>query len=155
MTVGSEGKIGQQKEFYPKLATDNREAVPSLEIAVDEVPQKFVGSWLDELLKHTREWVDKESFQGKAELWKWFCRDSEDFMEFGGLTRAEFVCMIGLPEACRKYVANRLTKQLGRAIRYPADPLSRTEINVALCLGYIEGGVVWKSLDPCTWVRLN
>ena len=73
-------------------------------------------------------------------------------MELGGSVAAEFVCMIGLPEECRSDVALKLEKQLGKAFRYPADPLSRTEIKVSRCLGYVEDGIVWQPLDACTWV---
>jgi len=46
----------QQREFYPALVKDNKECVPSLEIAVDHLPKEFAGRSLDELLKHTQEW---------------------------------------------------------------------------------------------------
>jgi len=152
MTNVNEDRKYQEKEFYPTLIKDNKECVPSLEIAVDQLPSEFSGRSLDELLKHTQEWVEKESFSGKAVLWQWFCPGSTDFMEFGGSVAAEFVCMIGLPEECRSYVALKLGKQLGKAFRYPADPLYKTEIKVSRCLGYVEDGIVWQSMDACTWV---
>lgn len=152
MTTGNEGKKRQAKAFYPKLIKDNTECVPSLEIAVDHLPKEFAGRSLDELLKHTQEWVEKESFKGKAVLWQWFCPESVDFVGLGGSVAAEFVCMIGLPDECRSYVAQKLVKQLGKAFRYPADPLSKTESKDSRCLGYIEGGIVWQPLDACTWV---
>ena len=155
MTAGNEGKKRQEKEFYPTLIKDNTECVPSLEIAVDHQPKQFAGRSLDELLKHTQEWVEKESFKGKAVLWQWCRSDSADFVGFGGPVATEFVCMIGLPEECRSYVAQKLGKQLGKAFRYPADSLSRAEIKVSRCLGYIEDGIVWQPLDACTWVTLK
>jgi len=153
MTTGNEDKKRQEREFYPILIKDNTECVPSLEIAVDHLPKEFAGQSLDELLRHTQEWVEKESFKGKAVLWQWFCPDSADFMDFSGVVAAEFVCMIGLPEECRSYVARKLAKQLGNAFRYPTDPLSRAEIKVSRCLCYIEDGIVWQPLDVCTWVK--
>jgi hypothetical protein len=155
MTTKNEGKKRQEKEFYPKLIKDNIECVPSLEIAVDHLPKEFAGRSLDELLKHTQEWVEKESFKGKAVLWQWFCPASVDFFEFGGPVAAEFVCMIGVPEECLSYVALKLRKQLGKAFKYPADPLTREEIKVSRCLAYLEGGIVWRQLDACTWVTTN
>lgn len=80
MTTENEGKKRQEKEFYPKLIKDNKEGVASLEIAVDNVPAEFVGRSLDELLRLTQEWVEKESFKGTAVLWQWFCPASADFM---------------------------------------------------------------------------
>jgi hypothetical protein len=154
MTTGNEGTKRQEKEFYPKLIKDNKESVPSLEIAVDHLPKGFAGRSLAELLKHTQEWVEKESFKGKAVLWQWFCPASSDFVEFGGYAAAEFVCMLGLPEECRSYVARKLGKQIGKAFKYPADPLSRAEIKDSRCLGYIEDGIVWQPLDACTWVSI-
>lgn len=152
MTTGNEGKKRQEKEFYPILIKDNPECVPSLEIAVDHLPKKFAGRPLDELLKHTQEWIEKEGFEGKAVLWQWFRPDSADFVGFGGTVAAEFICMIGLPEECRSYVAQKLVKQLGKAFRFPADPLVRAQLKDSRCLGYIEGGIVWRPLDACTWV---
>ena len=152
MTTGNESNKRQEKEFYPTLVKDNKEGVPSLEIAVDHLPTEFAGRSLDELLKHTQEWVEKESFMGKGVLWQWFCPASADFMEFGGAVATEFVCMIGLPDDCRSYVAQKLGQQLGKAFRYPADPLAKAEIKVSRCLGYIDGGIVWQPLDEFTWV---
>lgn len=143
----------RQKEFYPVLVGNNKEGVPSLEIAVDYLPTKFAGRSLDELLKLTQEWVEKESFKGKALLWQWFCPYSADFMEFGNAVATEFVCMIGLPDECRSYVAQKLGQQLGKAFRYPADPLTRSQIRDSRCLGYIEDGIVWHPLDACTWIQ--
>lgn len=154
MATENKGEKRQAREFYPTLVKDNKEGVPSLEIAVDHLPKKFAGRSLNELLKHTQEWVVKESFMGKAVLWQWFCRDSADFAEFGGPVAAEFICMLGLPEECRSYVAQKLGTQLGNAFRFPADPLNKTEIKVSRCLAYIEDGIVWKSLDECTWVTV-
>ena len=91
MTTGNESNKRQEKEFYPTLDKDNREGVPSLEIAVDHLPTEFAGRSLDQLLKHTQGWVEKESFKGKAVLWQWFCPASTDFMEFGGAVATEFV----------------------------------------------------------------
>jgi|GEM_PF-5498416 len=154
MTTAHEGIKRQEKEFYPKLIKDNSEFVPSLEIAVDHLPKEFAGRSLDELLKHTLEWVKKESFMGKAVLWQWFCQDSADFAGIGGSVAAEFVCMIGLPDECRSYVAQKIKKQLGRAFKYPADPLVRAQLKDSRCLGYIEDGIVWRQLDACTWVTM-
>lgn len=154
MTAGVEGKKRQEREFYPALIKDNSESVPSLEIAVDHLPKEFAGRPLDELLKHTQAWVEKEAFRGKAVLWQWFCLDSADFPDFGGTVAAEFVCMIGLPEKCRSYVAQKLGQQFGTAFRYPADPLSKAEIKVSRCLGYVGDGIVWQPLDECTWVTV-
>lgn len=153
MTTNSAVSESQEKEFYPVLIKDNKENVPSLEIAIDHVTKVLAGKSLEELLKHTQEWVTKESFKGTAVLWQWFCRDSADFIEFGGAVATEFICMIGLPEECRRYVAQKLGNQLGNAIRYPADPLTRAEIKNSRCLGYIENGIVWRPLDACTWVN--
>lgn len=155
MTTANDVNKRQEKEFYPTLIKDNKEGVPSLEIAVDQVPTEFIGHSLDELLKHTQEWIVKESFKGKAVLWQWFCPASADFLQLGGAVPAEFVCMLGLPDECRSYVAQRLGKQLGKAFRFPADPLTRTEIKVSRCLGYIEDGIVWQPLDECTWVTVK
>ncbi|MEI6703464.1 MAG: hypothetical protein WCL71_08005 [Deltaproteobacteria bacterium] len=157
MPTEKEANKRQEKEFYPKLIKDNTECVPSLEIAVDHLPKEFAGCSLDELLKHTQEWVEKESFKGKAVLWQWFCPASADFIDLGGPVAAEFVCMIGLPEECRSYVAQKLGKQLGKAFKYPADPLSKGQIKDSRvkdsrCLGYIDDGIVWQSLDACTWL---
>lgn len=154
MTAGNEGKKRQEREFYPVLVKDNRESVPSLEIAVDHLPKKFAGRSLDELLKHTQAWVEKEAFRGKAVLWQWFCPESVDFAQLGGTVATECVCMIGLPEECRSYVAQKLGKQLGTAFKYPADPLSKVEIGVSRCLGYVEDGIVWQQL-ACTWIYLK
>lgn len=144
-----------EKEFYPVLIKDNKDSVPSMEIAVDYVPKAMAGNSLDELLTHTQAWIEKESFKGKAVLWQWFCRESADFTELGGAVAAEFICMVGLPEECRSYVAQKLCKQLGAAFRFPADPLTKTEIKVSRCLAYIEDGIVWQPLDACTWVTLR
>ncbi len=152
MTTGNESNKRREKEFYPTLDKDNREGVPSLEIAVDHLPTKFASRSLDELLKHTQEWVEKESFKGKAVMWQWFCPVSADFMEFGGAVAAEFVSMIGLPEECRSYVAQKLGQQLGKAFKYPSDPLVKAQIKVSRCFGYIDDGIVWQPLDACTWV---
>lgn len=155
MTSKNNKEKRQEREFYPTLVKDNKECVPSLEFAVDHLPKEFAGRSLDELLKHTQEWVVKESFTGKAVLWHWFCPDSADFAEFGGPVAAEFICMIGLPEECRSYVAHKLGAQLGKAFSFPADPLTKNEIKVSRCLGYIEDGIVWKPLDVCTWTFIK
>jgi hypothetical protein len=155
MTKEYENSKHLQKEFYPKLAKDNTEGIPSLEIAVDYVPNEFVGHSLDELLKYTQEWVVQESFKGKAVLWQWFCPASADFNQFGGAVSAEFVCMLGLPDECRSYVAQNLGKQLGKAFRFPADPLTKGQIKDSRCLGYIDGDIVWQPLDACTWVSIG
>lgn len=155
MTTVNKGNKRQEKEFYPKLIKDNKEGVPSLEIAVDNVPAEFAGRTLDELLRLTQEWVVKESFNGTAVLWQWFCPASADFIEFGGAVAAEFICIIGLPDECRSYVAQKLGEQLSQALRYPADPLAKAQIKDSRCLGYIEGGIVWQPLDACTWVTID
>ncbi len=153
MTTANDVSKRQEKEFYPMLIKDNKECVPSLEIAVDHLPKEFAGRSLDELLKHTQEWVAKESFKGKAVLWQWFCPASADFLQLGGAVPAEFVSMLGLPDECRSYVAQRLGKQLGKAFRFPADPLAKAQIKVSRCLGYVEDGIVWQPLDECTWME--
>jgi hypothetical protein len=83
MITGTEGEKRQEREFYPALVKDNKGCVPSLEIAVDHLPKEFAGRSLNELLKHTQEWIEKESFKGNAVLWQWFCPDSVDFVALG------------------------------------------------------------------------
>ena len=145
----------EERVFVPMLVRQNREGVASLEIAVDHLPQDLSLTVFDELLRFTRDWVEREGFLGKATLWQWFCPDSADFTEFGGPVAAEFVCMVGLPEECRNYVVVQLRKLLGKAFRYPADPLTRENIKNSRCIGYVEYGSVWQPLDAVTWVVIG
>jgi hypothetical protein len=153
MVTRNQGTSRQERISTPALIRNNREGAPSLEVAVDHLPQGLEMTVFDELLRFTQEWVERERFEGRATIWQWFCPDSVNFMEFGGTVAAEFICMTGLPEACRSFVAEKLRKLLGQAIRYPSDPLTKKNIKLSRCIGYIEDGIVWQPVNACTWVK--
>ena len=144
MTTKNQGKKRQEKVFSPAVARENKAGAASLEIAVDHLPSGIELRFMDELLGFTQE---RAEFKETAVLWQWFCPYSADFSEFGGPVAAEFVCMAGLPEECRIYVSGKRGNLLGKALRYPADPLTTKEIKDSRCLGYVEGGNVWQPLD--------
>ena len=144
-----------EKEFWPTLTKDNPSSIPSLEIAVDYVPDEYSNEIIDLLLHTTQEWVDKVSFKGKAVIWQWFCPDSSDFVHFGGYVGAEFICMIGLPADCRQFVAARLENVFGNAFKFPADALSSEELSVARSCAYVDEGIVWEPLDACSWITVK
>lgn len=144
-----------EKEMYPKLRRDNPSSVPSIEIAVDYVPDEYKGECFDLLLNLVQNWIDDNSFVKEAVIWQWCCSPTTDYMHLWGPVFSEFICMIGLPKACRDYVASKLKVELGNAVKYPADALGSDELEDALSLAYINDGIVWQSLDPCTWLSVK
>lgn len=144
-----------EKEMYPKLRRNNPSSVPSIEIAVDYVPDEYKGECLDLLLNLVQKWIDDNSFTKEGVIWQWCCSPTTDFMHLWGPVFSEFICMIGLPAKCREYVASNLERKLGKAVKYPADALGSGELEDALSLAYISDGIVWQSLDPCTWLTVK
>lgn len=155
LSVKTPEKKRIEKEFWPVLTKNNKACHPSLEIAIDHVPDEYSGEVIDLLLHTTQEWVDKFAFKGKGVIWLWFCNQSSDFTQFGGYVSADFICMLGLPVECHQFVAARLKNKLGNAFKFPADPLSREELSVASSCAYIEDGVVWEPMDACSWITIK
>lgn len=143
-----------EKEMNPDLQRENFLSIPSIEIAVDYVPEKYQDEAFDLALRLIQEWIVNNSFAGTGVVWQWCCAPTVDFMHLWGPVVSEFLCLVGLPKACREYVATKLEHELGKAIKYPADPLGKGELVDALPLAYVEDGIVWQSLDSCTWLSV-
>lgn len=141
--------------LHPDLVMKDRAVRPTLEIAIDHLPDELQARWLPAIHRYTRHYVQEKYLSGSATIWNW-CEMSANFAATGKLPgRSMFHVVFGLPEDFLSGLEAYLADCLGSA---HVGIKEYKQVNwddgwMAVC--HVEQGKAWRKVDAFEWEEIS
>jgi hypothetical protein len=138
---------------FPDHAWKEGQIRPSIEVGIDFLPAKCLGSWHRVVHGFADTWVQKHRFQKRATIWMWGCMSANLISRHPDNpipSWSDFLIQFGFQSSfwdeLRMYLDREFAGQCGGTEMMQAI---RDEGWTPIC--HIEQGKVWTRIDADTW----